>query len=332
MRQNVQRRRLFGCVILFLTVFLAVHAIAIVLAFAQQERAEFPERPVSIVVPFPAGGRTDLNARIIAEAMAWASGNSVQVVNRVGAGGTVAARQVMTSRPDGHTLLFTSAALLISSYTIENAPGLDDFEPLAIVSKTSPILFTRRDSGWNSVQDLVADARQRPEALLIGGITGGTSQILAAGFMQAAGVTLTIVPFKGDADAIVALAGGHIDAYISGLPSAKSLLDADKLRPLAIVGNEPVPGLPNLPLIKNAGIDFAGSLFDAVLVPKQTAEPLLIQLEALLKKVMNDPIVMAKAVGIGLDFVFVGRSDAIAFLKSQDASYAATIKKLNLKQ
>jgi tripartite-type tricarboxylate transporter receptor subunit TctC len=87
-----------------------------------------------------------------------------------------------------------------------------------------------------------------------------------------------------------------------------------------------------LPLIKNAGIDFAGSLFDAVLVPKQTAEPLLIQLEALLKKVMNDPIVMAKAVGIGLDFVFVGRSDAIAFLKSQDASYAATIKKLNLKQ
>lgn len=336
MRQIVRRYRLLapsrrGNAICFLTVFLTL-PFAFNFTFAQQVQSEFPERPVSIVVPFPAGGRTDLNARIIAEAMAAALGNPVQVVNCVGAGGTVAARQVMTSKPDGHMLLFTSAALLISGYTMENAPQLDDFEPLAIVSETSPILFTRQDSGWNSVQDLVADARQRPESLLIGGITGGTSQILAAGFMQAAGIKMTLVPFKGDADAIVALAGGHIDAYISGLPSAKSMLDAEKLRPLAIVGNKRVPGLPNLPLTKDAGIDFAGSLFDVVLVPKQTTEPLLNQLEALLKKVMNNPVVVAKADGIGLDFIFIGRSDAIAFLKSQDALYAATIRKLNLKQ
>ena len=110
------------------------------------------------------------------------------------------------------------------------------------------------------------------------------------------------------------------------------MLDAEKLRPLAIVGNKRVPGLPNLPLTKDAGIDFAGSLFDVVLVPKQTTEPLLNQLEALLKKVMNNPVVVAKADGIGLDFIFIGRSDAIAFLKSQDALYAATIRKLNLKQ
>src|SRR5829696_4988924 len=112
MRQIVRRYRLLapsrrGNAICFLTVFLT-------LPFAFN--FTFPERPVSIVVPFPAGGRTDLNARIIAEAMAAALGNPVQVVNRVGAGGTVAARQVMTSKPDGHMLLFTSAALLISGY------------------------------------------------------------------------------------------------------------------------------------------------------------------------------------------------------------------------
>src|SRR6187401_2295771 len=118
MRQIVRRYRLLapsrrGNAICFLTVFLTL-PFAFNFTFAQQVQSEFPERPVSIVVPFPAGGRTDLNARIIAEAMAAALGNPVQVVNRVGAGGTVAARQVMTSKPDGHMLLFTSAALLIS--------------------------------------------------------------------------------------------------------------------------------------------------------------------------------------------------------------------------
>jgi tripartite-type tricarboxylate transporter receptor subunit TctC len=316
------------------TIYLAimVHIFACTMAPAQEPRFDLSDRTVSIVVPFPAGGRTDLGARIIAEAMARVIGSPVQVLNRVGAGGTIAARQVLTSsKPDALVILITSAALLISSHTIENAPRLEDFVPIAVVSESAPILFTRQASAWRSVKDLVADARKHPEAFLIGGVAGSTSQVLAAGFMEAAEIKLTMVPFKGDADAVVALGGGHIDLYISGLPAAKSMLDADKLRPLAIVGDKQVPGLPGVPLIKEAGIDFVGSLFDAVLVPKSTAEPLLNQLELVLQRVMHDPMVTAKASGIGLDFVFIDRSGAAAFLKAQDALYQATIKRLHLK-
>jgi len=314
-----------------LTMLLAFYIVSLP-PLTKTARAEFPDKHISLIVPFPAGGRSDLGARILAEAIGNSLGQAVNVENRPGAGGVIGARYVADAAPDGYTLLTTSAALIISSYTMENSRGLDDFESLAIVEESQPVLVIQSNSEWQNIGDLIAASRSNPGEVAIGNIPGATSQVVAAGFVEAAKIDVVTVPFKGDADAVIALAGGNIDFYICGVSSAKPLIAGGKLRVLAVAGNRRLADFPDVPLMKEEGIDFVASLFNAVFAPKNTPERVLDKLEGAIATALQDREVLTKIKNAGLNPVYLDQEATSAFLASENSFYEKMTKKLGLQR
>lgn len=286
----------------------------------------------TIVVPFPAGGRTDIGTRILAQSMSEEMGIDVSVENRPGAGGVVGARYVAGSEPDGETLLMTSAALLVSGYTMDNANTLDDFTVIAVLDDSQPVLSVNASSPFQSAQDLIEKAKANPGSLTLGYTPGATVQIIAAGFVDAASIDVRFVPFKGDADAILALAGGSIDAYISGLSSAKSLLDAGKLKLLAVASENKLSEYPEIPRLVDAGVDFSASLFNALFAPADTPEGILVALEKGVGDGAQKPEVVARLKESGLNPIYLNREDSREFLSRQNELIGRITEMLDLQK
>jgi tripartite-type tricarboxylate transporter receptor subunit TctC len=296
----------------------------------QPARAAFADGPLTLVVPFPAGGRADIAARNVAEGLTKTLGRTIIVVNRTGAGGVTAARHVAESTPDGRTMLITSAAILSAQYTIPSSPKLSDYKVLGIVENAPPVLAVPYDAPWKTLRELVTAAKRDAGALTIGSVLGATAQIVAAGFQDAAGIQMETVPFKGDADAITALAGGHIHANTSGFSGLKPLVDAKKVRVLAVAAPERQPTIPDVPTFKEQDVDFVSSLFLAVFVPRNVSDDIVAKLEGALKSVMHDEQIIDKMKNAGLGPVFLGRLDSEKFLQREDEMYQRLITKLGL--
>jgi tripartite-type tricarboxylate transporter receptor subunit TctC len=290
----------------------------------------FPDKPISLTVPFTAGGRADIAARFVADALSKNLGVPVNVVNRTGSGGVAGAKHVAESRPDGHTLLITSAAILIGQYTLDASIRLGDFKVIGLVENTPPVIAVSGNAPWKSLRELVAAAKEKPGALSIGSVPGATAQIVAAGFADAAGIQLTHVPFKGDGDAVIALAGGHIDVNTSGPSGVRALAEAKKVRILGVAAKERLQQFPDLPTLREEGVDFVSGLFLALFAPKETPEPVMAALEAALKKSMQDEALIHKMEAAGLGPIFRGRTEAAAFLAEEDKTYLSVIAKLGM--
>jgi tripartite-type tricarboxylate transporter receptor subunit TctC len=301
-----------------------------ILAMAPSKAVAFPDRPITLTVPFTAGGRADIAARYVAEGLARNIGFAVNVVNRTGSGGVVGARYVAESKPDGHTLLITSAAILIGQYTLDSSTRLSDYKVVGLVENTPPVVAVPGTAPWKSIREFVAAAKEKPGALTVGTVPGATAQIVAAGFADAAGIQLTAVPFKGDGDAAIALAGGHIDANTSGPSGVRALVEANKVRILGVAAAERLPQFPDVPTLREQGVDFVSGLFLAVFAPRETPDAIVALLEAALKKSLLDEGLAKKMEAAGLGPIFRDRVQAAAFLADEDKTYFRLITKLGL--
>ena len=310
--------------------FLCGALLLAVLASVPTGAHAFPDKPISLTVPFTAGGRADIAARFVADALSKNLGVPVNVVNRTGSGGVAGAKHVAESKPDGHTLLITSAAILIGQYTLDATIKLRDFKAIGLVENTPPVIAVSGNAPWKSVRELVTVAKEKPGALSIGSVPGATAQIVAAGFADAAGIQLTHVPFKGDGDAVIALAGGHIDINTSGPSGVRALAEAQKVRILGVAAAERLASFPNVPTLREQGVDFVSGLFLALFAPKETPEPVMAALETALRKSMQDEALIQKMEGAGLGPVFRGRGEAAAFLAEEDKTYLSVIAKLGM--
>jgi tripartite-type tricarboxylate transporter receptor subunit TctC len=186
------------------------------------------------IVPFPAGGRTDLTARIVAQHLERHLGAPALVVNKAGAGGVGGAKEVALARPDGYTLGFFSTGVVTAQYTVPTPTDLKDYEVVSVVNVDPAALAVQERSPWRTLADLVDYGKKNPGKIRIGMIPGASAQIFAGGFAKAAGIQVTNVPFKGDADGAVALAGGHIEAHVAVPVSYKALVEAKKVRILGV--------------------------------------------------------------------------------------------------
>jgi tripartite-type tricarboxylate transporter receptor subunit TctC len=290
----------------------------------------YPTKAVNFVVPFPPGGRTDLTARLITQFLERHLGAPTVVVNKAGAGGVLGAKEVSQARPDGYTLGFLSTGVLTTQYTVPTPTDLKDYELVAIVNVDPAAIAVGEQAPWKTIRELVQYGRGNPGKVRVGAQMGASAQVFAAAFVKAAGIQITWVPFKGDADASVAVAGGHIDMHV-GVPVAyKSLVEAKKVRILGVAADKRSPLYKDIPTWKEQGVDVVISSFHGVFAPRGTPPEVLKVLEAAIEKTMREEAVKEKMEASGLGLVYLGRKDAATYVAQQDTTYRALIQELGM--
>ncbi|PJX28193.1 ABC transporter substrate-binding protein [Advenella sp. S44] len=217
----------------------------------------YPQRAVTITVPYSPGGTTDYVARMLAKQMSEISKQSFVVENKPGASGTIATSAVMRSKPDGYSLLMndTTYAMLPAVFKKLSWDPVKDIAPIANVASTPVILIVPAKSPFNSVSDLVGAAKEKPESLTFGSGGNGSSTHLAGEvFQHQAGIKLLHVPYKGAGEALMALVGGTVDVEISATPTAIPQINSGKVKALAISSPQRLPQLPDVPTFAEAGL------------------------------------------------------------------------------
>ncbi len=278
---------------------------------------DYPSRPITLVVPYPAGGGNDVIARIVAEHMSAALGQQIVIENRGGAGGTIATRQVARAAPDGYTLLVATSSLAINPSIYPNV-GYDprsDFAPIGLMAASQNVLLVHPSVAAKSVGELIARAREAPGRLTFASTGGGNSVQLAAElFASMAGVTLTQIPYKGNGPALSDLLGGHVAMMFSPLPGAVGLVKDSKVRALAVTGTRRSPLFPDLPTIAQAGLPgYESVLHYGIVGPAGLPRPIVDKLNAALR------------VALGADTQGRLAADGAEVLPSTPEAYAADI-------
>jgi tripartite-type tricarboxylate transporter receptor subunit TctC len=274
---------------------LVVLMLVAVMAPAAAQEA-FPNRPITMVVPFPPGGVADQTARPVAAAMEKVLKSPVGVVNKQGASGAVGMQSVAVAKPDGYTLLLalSSISIIPEADKLFNRPPaftVDQFAPIALISADPTILVVSADKPWKTAKDFIDDARKRPGQISYSssGIYG-TLHMAMELLSQAAGIRLRHVPHAGAGPALTAILGGHVDALASGPSVVLPQIKAGKLRPLAGWGDKRVAALPDVPTFKELGYpDAEFYIWAGVFAPKGTPEPVLARLRATVREAVNDP-------------------------------------------
>lgn len=273
---------------LLLTISLALAA---VLLFAgSPARAEYPERPITLLVGFAPGGSLDLSARALGAAVEKILGKPVVIENKTGGTGTVALASLLSQKPDGYTLCATPSSVLIRVPQMQKVP----FKPLTsyrpIIGYTAPQLgiAVRTDAPWKTLKELVNDARKNPGKIKYATTgVGSTSHAAVEEITAREKVNMIHVPFKGSNEAMTALMGRHVQ-FASLTSEFVPLVKAGKLRLLATMGEERSPGFPKVPTMKEAGYDFVTDAVYAIVAPAQLPSGLADKLEKAFAKAIKD--------------------------------------------
>ena len=256
----------------------------------------YPDRPVRLIAPFPAGGLADVLARAVADELTRSLGQSVIVENRAGAGGNIGAEAVARSAPDGYTLLMTSAGILTANQFLYAKMPFDvekDFVPISNVADMPMMVVVGPKVEAKTLKEFVALAKANPNKLNFGspGI-GTTGHLGLAMFMHAAGIQLTHVPYRGAAPAITDLLAGQIDGVVDNPPTVLPHIEAGKLRPLAVAAKQRMALLPDLPTAAEAGVaNYEASSWFGVVAPAGTPQPIVDRLHKDIATALQQPAV-----------------------------------------
>jgi len=272
--------------------------LAATLALAAAGAYALPDKPIRLIVGASAGGTTDTLARDIAQDMARTLGQTVIVDNKPGAGGNIAAAEVARAPADGLTLLvaFTSHTMNASLFRKLPYDPIRDFTPVALLAKTSSVLVTGAASPYHSLHDLVArgKAQKDPVTFAIGGL-GSSLQMDTYGFQAATGVPVTQVPFKGTSPALVDVMAGHVDMMFAPVSGARPLVQAGKLRALAIAGPTPLAAFPRVvPITQGIPNYVTNEAWFGVLGPAKMPAATTRALNSAINKAMQQPRVKAR--------------------------------------
>ena len=254
---------------------LGLVGLALALAPRGAVAQDWPARPLTLVVPFPAGGNADVIARATAQALSEALGKQFVVENRAGAGGNIGGAAVAKAAPDGYTLLFTTPApVVLNKYIYKSLPYDPDrdFAPVALVAKSPLIVAARLDFPAKSVGEMIAYARQNPGKINVGHPGNGTlGHITSELIQQFAGVKLTNIPYRGSAPLMTDLMAGQIDVAMDFLPTYVPLAEGRRIAPLAVTTAARTTQLPAVPTVQEAGFQgFEATAWYAVVAPAGT--------------------------------------------------------------
>ena len=310
-------------------VLVPISMLLVAAAGAAQAQA-YPVKAVRLVVPFAAGGSTDIIGRTVAQKLNEIWGQPVLVDNRPGGSTVIGTDVVAKSAPDGHTLLVTPAPFTIVPSLIAKLPydPAKDFEPITLINTTPLVVVVHPGVPAKSVKDLIALAKAKPGTINYGSSGSGGSNHLAGELFNAlAGVRMVHVPYKGNAPALTDLLGGHVDLVFNGLTSAMPLIKSGKLRALAVTSIKRTGSLPDMPTLDELGLKgFQAVAWNGLSAPARTPKDIIAKINADVLKVVRSPELAERLRAEGSDPVGNSPEQYAAFLRDEIAKWSKVIK------
>jgi len=313
-----------------LLVVLAVWFILPIQSVAQS----WPNKTVRILVPFPPGGGTDIQARLLSKAFQASTGQSFIIENRTGASGLIATQIAVDSAPDGNTILFTSGSIAPVTTLFAKRIKFDmfgDLQPISQISSTPLVLSIHPSVPVKSVKDLIALAK-RTKDMNVGGNTAGTTAHLAAEmFNQRFGLKSTVITYRGGGPAVIALISGEIDYIFATAPSIMPHIRSGRARAFAVTTTKRSSALPDLPTMDSMFPGFVSYNWYAMFYPKNTPRPIVDKMNSEIKKALGTPEIKKFYPRQALDSVGGSPEELGSFFKEEVEKYAKVIKAANIR-
>ena len=292
---------------------------------------DYPSRPVTLIVPYAAGGGNDVMARIVAEKMSRSLGQQIVIENKGGAGGSIATRQVAKAAPDGYTLGLGGTGTHAINPTLYPNVGYDprkDFAPVGLIATSALVVLVNTSVPATTIGELIALARRDPGKLNYASAGVGSGIHLGAElFATMAGVKLTHIPYKGSAPALTDLVGGHVAIYFSSLPPAIALIREGKVRALAVTGPQRSALLPDLPTVAEAALPgYESVLHYGIVAPAGTPRPIVEKLNAAMQAALAEADVRERIIADGAEPLPGTPEDYAADIDREETKWSKVVR------
>ncbi|WLD93765.1 tripartite tricarboxylate transporter substrate binding protein [Alkalihalobacillus sp. AL-G] len=265
----------------------------------------YPEKTIKIIVPWGAGGDTDVINRIAAKYLEEELGGKITIQNIGGGSGSIGAQEAIGAEPDGYTLLAGHDSIGISKLMGQTDFDYFALEPVSLLTSAPQLIATHVDNPWDSMQDVVDQLKQEPESISFGASIGSTSHMVPLGIQDAAGVKFNIVGYDGTAKRTQALLGKHLDFGATTIPAAQEYMKANQLKILGIATEKRTAALPDVPTLKEQGIDFTNATNRGIFAPKGTPEEIIKTLSDAIKKVAENPEFIKEMENMGVELRYM---------------------------
>ena len=309
-----------------MTLRLLIASVLSIVAFHAQ--AAYPDKSIKFLVPWPPGGATDQVARILVQPLTKELGVSVFVENKGGAGGNIGTQAFLQDKPDGYSILMATSSTNAAGPHLFANQGFDaakDFTPVVLVCTIPNIMVVPASSPWNSLKDLMNEAKQNPGKFTYGSAGIGASQHLAgAQFKTVTGLDIRHVPYKGSGPAAVDLMAGHIDMMLD--TGSMANIKGGKLKALGVASDKRIPELPNVPTMKEAGVPMVANAWYGVMLPAGAPKDVTEKLNAAFNKVLKDPDVRKHLQSIGAQVDGGSVAEFTKFSQSEIKRYEGIVK------
>lgn len=315
---------------------LGLGALAVSICGGSVHAAGFPERTVTIVVPYAPGGATDASARLMAQAFQKQSGVAFVVENVAGAGTTIGAAKVARAAPNGYTLLWgglTSNAMAPHLYAKLDYDGITSFAPISLVATQPYVLFVNAKSPYTKLADLVAKAKAEPGKLNFSSPGEGSSPHLTTElFLNATQLSVQHVPYKGAAPAITGLLAGDVDMMVDTPTAPLPMIKAGRLRPLAVTSKQRLPELPEVPTMQESGLaDFEAATWFGLFAPRGTPPEVIATLNRMATTALKEPAVLEQMTQASFTPAPSTPEQLAGKVKSESAKWSRIIKEKNIR-
>lgn len=292
---------------------------------------DYPTRPITLVVPYAAGGGNDAMARIVAERMSRALGQQIVIENRGGAGGSIATRQVAKAEPDGYTLGLGGTGTLAIDPTLYRNAGYDprkDFAPVGLIATSALVVLVHPSVPARSIGELIALAKSEPGKLNYASAGSGSGIHLATElFATSAGIKLTHIPYKGSSPALTDLIGGHVAIYFSSFPPAIGLVREAKVRALAVTSAQRAKIFPELPTIAESGLPaYEAVLHYGIVAPAGTPRPIVNKLNGALRQALASEDVQSRIAADGAEPLASTPEEYAADIDREETKWSAIVR------
>ena len=292
---------------------------------------DYPSRPITLLVPYAAGGGNDVMARIVAEKMSKSLGQQIVIENKGGAGGSIATRQVAKSAPDGYMLGLGGTGTLAINPTLYPNVGYDprkDFAPVGLIATSALVVLVHPSVEAKSIAELIALAKREPGKLNYASAGSGSGIHLGSELLaHMAGMKLTHIPYKGSSPALTDLIGGHVSIYLSSLPPAIALVKEGKVRALGVTGPTRSPIFPDLPTIAEAALPgYEAVLHYGIVAPAGTPQPIIERLNVALNAALAEEDVRARILADGAEPLPTTPAEYAADIDREETKWSAIVK------
>jgi tripartite-type tricarboxylate transporter receptor subunit TctC len=290
---------------------------------------QFPAKEVSIIIPYAPGGATDLVFRALANSSQKYLGKAVVVINRAGGGGAVGFTEAAQAKPDGYTLASVITPVTILPHQVKTAFTYQSFEPIINVVLDPAMLQVRADAPWKTLQEFLAYAGKNPGMITVGNSgAGGGVHLIALAFEKAAGVRFNHIPFAGGGPSVTALLGGHVHAVSVSPPEGIAHVKAGKLRIIALFSGTRMQDFPNVPTVREQGINFTMSQWRGLAAPKGTPPQVIKVLHDAFKRGMEDPGFVKNAADMSVALAYLGPADFGKLMAADHERYAKLVAEI----